>query len=59
LPPNGSSEEKLTDNPSISGHAKLIADFINGIGQKQTFIRAHRTNGRRRYCKKLRIFASS
>jgi hypothetical protein len=32
----GSSEQKLTGKPSISGHAKLIADFINGIGQKRT-----------------------
>jgi hypothetical protein len=26
------NEEKLTGKPSIGGHAKLIADFINGIG---------------------------
>jgi hypothetical protein len=24
---------KLAGKPSIGGHAKLIADFINGIGQ--------------------------
>jgi hypothetical protein len=28
LPPNGSSEEKLIGKPSISGHGKLIADFL-------------------------------
>jgi hypothetical protein len=32
----GASRKKLTDKPSISGHAKLIADFINGISHKRT-----------------------
>jgi hypothetical protein len=27
---------KLTGKPSISGHAKLIADFINGIDPTRT-----------------------
>jgi hypothetical protein len=26
---------KLAGKPSIGGHAKLIADFINGIGQNR------------------------
>jgi hypothetical protein len=32
----GTARKKLTPKPSISGHAKLIADFINGIDPKRT-----------------------
>jgi hypothetical protein len=35
--PTGSSEENPTGKPSISGHPKLIADFINAIDPSRTW----------------------